>query len=287
MIVRQLNSSDVDQARAMWITRFDDSPSFVNWYFDNRFLPEYSFGSFDNGELLSISHGYPTRVRTADGIVPALMISGVSTKQGHEHKGYMHRVITAQMEYAHQRDIPLAFNKPVNINTYTSLGFVPCTDALFFHADRISVAPCKLIAHDYRVMSELYANIMRNYFGSIVREEAAFAFKMEDYLSDDAKIVMSQDGYAVYFVRDNEVYVDEMLCSNDYLPLLCAIIQKEKLPLSAKLPPDLDLQGEVRPMCVFAATDQNECTTEELQRKLGYITAKGSKSRQCFCIEEY
>ena len=59
MTIRLLNENDKAQAKALWQSTFDDPPAFVDWFFENRFLPSWSVGMFDEDRLISVVHGTP------------------------------------------------------------------------------------------------------------------------------------------------------------------------------------------------------------------------------------
>ena len=51
MNYRPLTEGDRDQAKALWQTCFNDPPAFVDWFFENRYRPEWSAGTFDGTGL--------------------------------------------------------------------------------------------------------------------------------------------------------------------------------------------------------------------------------------------
>ena len=59
MTIRLLTEADREQARGLWQSTFDDPPAFVDWFFENRYLPEWSAGVFRDEEMISVVHGAP------------------------------------------------------------------------------------------------------------------------------------------------------------------------------------------------------------------------------------
>lgn len=292
MIVRQLKNSDKDCSKELWQARFNDSEPFVDWFFEHRYRPQFSFGAFEGELLVAVSHGCPMRIMVRDCVTPALMISGVATREGYEEKGLMHRVVEAQMSFATQMGIPIAFNKPVNLDTYASLGFVPCTDVMLFSAESVNAKPCLERPVDLEMMHRMYSRVMSSYSGSVVRSLCEFKLKMDDYLSDGARILFSDDGYCVYFENEDSAFVEEIVALTEHKPLLSAVQKKSMRPIKAKLPPDCGLNGEIKPMCVYALCDSalmkpySECN--DLQVAFGYRAGgEGREKRICFCIDEY
>ena len=117
------------------------------------------------------------------------------------------------------------------------------------------------------------------YTGFVRRDRDAFRLKMADYAADDAGAFLLREagktvGYCVYFAKE-EVYGEEVLSLTDYGPLLHELrrIAGDR-PASAKLPPDADAPGEVRPQNVMLAP-------EEIWR------AMEASGKPCFCVDEY
>ena len=110
-------------------------------------------------------------------------------------------------------------------------------------------------------------------------EQELFRLKMADYAADDAGAFLLREagktvGYCVYFAKE-EVYGEEVLSLTDYGPLLHELrrIAGDR-PASAKLPPDADAPGEVRPQNVMLAPD-------DIWR------AMEASGKPCFCVDEY
>ena len=90
MTIRLLTRSDLSQTRALWETAFDDPPAFVDWFFENRYLPAWSVGVFDGNKLISAIHGTPMDLSLGDGSFTALMTSGVATIPEERGRGHMY-----------------------------------------------------------------------------------------------------------------------------------------------------------------------------------------------------
>lgn len=88
---RLLTCEDKGQAQLLWHIAFpEDSERFVRWFFDKRFLPGWSAGTFCGDTLISVIHGTPMMLRGQAKSFPALMTSGVATLPGYEGRGIMH-----------------------------------------------------------------------------------------------------------------------------------------------------------------------------------------------------
>ncbi len=257
--VRVLTPSDRDAVRALWELRFDDSPSFRDWFFAHRYSPETSVCLTIDGRIASVAQGYPMRVRLRGITLPALMISGVSTHPDFEKRGLMHRVMTAMMQLCRDFEIPCAFHTPARLPTFFSLGHLPCTDTLRYRSDAAGASPARW--DDVPQLSELtrvYGEASRRYSGVVERDEAAMAQKRDDYLSDGARCVTFRRegrlcGYLFGFDTEDGFYAEEVMALDT--PAYEALLSRLPCGAQAKLPPDLPFAGEITPQGVMGAAN--------------------------------
>ncbi len=259
--LRRHTADDLPAVRALWQARFHDSDAFLDWLFSERYLPSYSVCLTVDGALASSALGYPMLLRVRGKRVPGLMISGVSTAEGFEHRGYMRRVMTAMMELCRADGLLLAFHKPVNLAVYTSLGHLPCADArravLRGPLSPAFPAACS-DAPDIRLMTDCYAASTARYSGCVLRSADDMALKWRDYASDGARCLPlavngAYAGYAVLQPGEDGWDCPELLARSpaDYAALLSL------LPggTFVKLPPDASELGETFAESVMGAAD--------------------------------
>ncbi|MDO4565079.1 MAG: GNAT family N-acetyltransferase [Clostridia bacterium] len=303
MMIRCLEAGDREVAKSLWVHRFpDDPPSFVDWFFENRFNEQYSFGAFEGSELLSVSHGTKMQVRVRDRIIPALMISGVATREGFEGRKLMTSVIRTQMKNAVESGISLAFNKPANPAVYGSLGFTFCSETCFIEGASFRGDSDMEFHWDNGRAFDIYTEATKGYSGCVVRDYSDFCLKVSDYRSDNAAFFMTEQGYCVYYRNEDGAYIEEALSLGSYKRLLTSLYQKFDCPLFGKLPPDCDVEGKRVPMNLYAILNRNALAEEipipleiaalpdkELIAELFGYKREASilPPRTCFCIDEY
>ena len=278
MRIRMLTADDRAQAKALWRSTFDDPPAFVDWFFDNRYLPEWSVGVFDGKELISAIHGTPMELTLKDRYFAALMTSGVATVPQERGKGHMYAAMRFLQAEADERGVHAMFNHPQRPGAYAHLGFRPSTFTKYWQGEG-EYQPGEVMPYSEEKAFSIYASISQRYTGFALRDRDAFRLKMADYAADGAKGFLVKQageivGYCVYFDKE-EVYGEEALSMTGYGPILQELkeIAGDK-PVSAKLPPDADVEGEVVPQNVMLAP-------EKIWKA---IQASG---RPCFCVDEY
>lgn len=285
MITRMLEERDGDACRLLWTARFDDAPAFVDWFFRHRFSPSHSAGTFDGGALASMSLGFPMPLTARQGDVPAWMLSGVSTLPQYERRGLMHRTVRFQMREACARGVPVVFNHPVRLHQYDALGFRPVTDTLYYEGVPSTERDSRFRActPELADMKALYDRLSDACFGCVRRSDDLFALKMQDYLTDGARILGLADGvrllgYAAMFLTDKGAHAEEVVADGAY-PQMLALIGEMGGTVTAKLPPFVEMPGVRRPQNVAALTDERDA--RDVQSLFGY------PSSRCFCVDEY
>ena len=278
MNIRLLREEDREQAKALWQNTFDDAPSFVDWFFENRYLPQWSAGAFEGAELISVIHGTPMELTAGQGSFPALMTSGVATVPRERGKGLMHETMRFLQAYAESRGIHALFNHPQRPGAYAHLGFRPSTYTRYWQGEGTFTSG-EIVPFSEEQAFSVYASIADRYAGFARRDREAFRLKMADYASDEAKGFLLTEagetvGYCVYFDKE-DIYGEEVLSLAGYGPLLHELQRIAGLrPVSAKLPPDADAPGEILPQNVMLAPEDI------------WNTMAGS-GRPCFCVDEY
>ena len=257
---RPLTMADQKQAMEIWELRFDDSLSFIDWFFTERFSPETSFCAEEDGRIVSIAHGSLMQLRIRGVVLPAMMISGVATLPGYEGRGLMKRVLIELFSECRRRNIPLAFHKPSHFSIYRAVGEFPCYDALFHKREHSPLSP--VIWDAVPSASELlrvYEQATARYSGCVVRSLDDVKKRVRDLTIDGARCLVHRtggvlDGYLFASLEsDGSLYCEETLAASPaaYAEMVARLPQETLV----KLPPDVSLPGDIRPWGVVIPVD--------------------------------
>ena len=246
---RALSAADKQQAREIWELRFDDSLSFIDWFFAERYSAETSFCAEQDGKIVSIAHGSVMQLRIRGVVFPAMMVSGVATLPGFEGQGLMKRVLFELFSECRRRNIPLAFHTPSHFSIYRAVGEFPCADALLHTRNTPPETPVVWDAvppaeHLLRV----YEQATQRYSGCVVRSVRDMQARINDLTCDGARCLLHHtggilDGYLFASEED-----DGSLLAEEALALsgeaYCALAARLPLGARLKLPPDAPLPGK-------------------------------------------
>ncbi len=249
--VRIAKQQDMDGFRNLWRICFGDSEQFMDWFFSERYFPEFSVCLLEDDVIMSALQSYPLHVHIRDRILPASMLAGVSTHPDREGRGYMKQIFLRYMQRVRELSIPIVIHTPAHIPTFHSRGHLPVSETLHLELERTQATmPVEISPHslynDLALLQVCYQQATSKYSGCVSRTIADFAYKFRDYGSDGAKCLvhMSADdalGYCVYYKTSELVHVEECFAKDDetltlLLQALCYEADGRKLHV--KLPPD-------------------------------------------------
>ena len=193
-----------------------------------------------------------------DGSFTALMTSGVATIPEERGRGHMYDAMRFLQGEAERRGIRALFNHPQRQGAYAHLGFRPSTFTKYWQGE--GAFPAGEIAPFRREEAFLvYAAMADRYTGIVHRDRDAFRLKMADYASDGARASCSGGGEDRGLLR--LLRQGGGLRGGGPVPARLRSPAHElqriagERSASAKLPPDADAPGEIRPQNVMLAPE--------------------------------
>ena len=253
MTVRVAKKEDKKDFYRLWKVCFGDSDAFCDWFFENRFTPEYSVVLETEGEIASCMQAFPYALRIRGKNVPGAMLCGVSTHPSHRKKGFMGKIFTYEMNHLRQMGCIVAPHTPAVLPSYFSFGHLPVADASYLECDWVpdfesNVELTPIEENDWDKLYPFYASFVKKYSGIIQRTKTDFFRKAADYAADGGKCVAyirnnKIKGYAFYYQTEEQLLCVEAAAEDGYYHYLMKglLAQAKGLAFSAKLPPDLYL----------------------------------------------
>lgn len=251
--VRVAKKEDRNAFCRLWKVCFGDSNAFCNWFFENRFLPDYSIVLETEGEIASCMQAYPYTLRIRGKEVPGAMLCGVSTHPDQRKKGYMGQIFRYEMNHLRGKGCIIAPHTPAVLPSYFSFGHLPVADAGYLECDCVPDfnTDVKLISiekADWEKLFPLYNRFAAKYSGILQRTKEDHLRKAADYAADGGKCAAyiknnEIKGYAFYYqTEDSLVCVEAVAEEGYYHSLMEGLLALGKgLAFSAKLPPWLYL----------------------------------------------
>ena len=250
-VQRICTMEDKPYLRALWQSCFGDSDSFLDYYFEKRFIPEYTVCTIEDDELVNAMYSYPVNMYIRNYIVPSAMLAGFSTDKRYRGRGYMSTAFKILLSKLSDDGIAVAPHTPVKHESYFPLENYTATDTSFISgtADKPKIMPASVNFGRMSDIGKLYAAytlFASKYSGILARSMADFRLKFADLISDGGEFIICEKnnevkGYALYFNGVNGLTAIELIYDDEEtaqsLTTALAFIADNK-PIKIKLPPD-------------------------------------------------
>ena len=235
--------SDIPELKRLWKDIFNDTDSFIDWFFKKRFIPEMSYVCRENSKIICCMHTYPIRLNLGGKETSAVMVSGVSTLPDYRKKGYMRELFAFAEKNLQKKGVGMCFLTPANPVYYQGMGYVHITDYL-----KLENGVLENSVSDYRDLSLLsdsyllegcYNSFASRYSGAVIRAES-FKIKMEEYICENLQCRAAVSGkkiiaYVIYLIKNNCIELAEAIGEPSDLAALISTFGK---PIKGNLPPD-------------------------------------------------
>ena len=250
-IIRSATINDKDAFRHLWNLSFNDTINFRNWFFENRFIAEYSICIEEDNKIVSAVQSSPCFIKIRDSIVPATIMVGACTHPDYKKRGYMKDLYTWYMSYIKTLGIVVCAHTPAVLKTYFNVGHFPVSNTAFIEVEKSNYQKKEILIHldlqkESSTLLKCYNIMAQKYSGIVLRTISDMRLKCNDYMADGAKCVAYKENgvlksYGIYYETCNSVYAEEIvsidnLSQQKIVSTLLSLGIDKKVKI--KLPPD-------------------------------------------------
>lgn len=129
-MIRYSTDGDQLQLHRLWKDVFHSKQEYINAFFQEYYSPEYTLVYEDGGEILSALYMIPYQLKHKKGVVPALYLYALATKEQARGRGIMSSLIQEAHTVAMDRGYACSFLIPAEpglIRYYNRSGYVDQT----------------------------------------------------------------------------------------------------------------------------------------------------------------
>ena len=219
MEIRFCNKRDVEQVKNIWEYCFNDSPEYVDFYFENKFNPESTIALDDEGRIISSIHlnNHTLNMYFKEFEVPYVV--GVSTLPEARGIGRMGELMNASLQYMYNEGYEISILMPIDFRLYTKYGFENCYDILVQNVKVDDLKKFKITgnfrkAEEPEELEEIYRYSQSGYNGYSVRDEVYFEQFIDEMERDGGHIYINYidsepEGYIAYSIDNDNMIVRE------------------------------------------------------------------------------
>lgn len=217
MEIRPLTRNDMDQARALWETCFEDIPAFLDWYFQIRFQPEDGLGVFLDGRLVCDLHLAPREIKLRNQTYSSAYLIALATAPAFRRQGLAKKLLTYALRHLAAKGIGFTFLLPFNTEFYTRLGWGEWADHRLYHLPTAYRRRChpdptatsnspwrfRQVKPEQTLLAEIYEHSFANFDGGLYRSVQDWTCLLLDHTLYGGKTWLATDlsgvpqGYAL------------------------------------------------------------------------------------------
>lgn len=126
MAIRTLHARELDTAKEIWLSCFDDQPAFVDWYFAHRVKPHEVMGYFQGAteqSLLADLHLAPYQIRLRNTVFPSAYLIALATRPAYRRRGIAKEILSYTLAHLAEKGVCFTILLPFDIKFYTRLGW--------------------------------------------------------------------------------------------------------------------------------------------------------------------
>lgn len=248
MCIRWAKPEDFETVKALWKTCFDDSPSFIQYYFQYKYKPENTLVLEADGRIVTALQLNPYILYLNNVGYPTRYIVGVATDPSYRRRGYMRKIMQYAMEWMESR-YALSILMPANNRYYTPFGYeyyadqleITIKDSKEVQIGEPSGELCRGEEKDIPKLVSAYHQYTRKMNGYVLRDEGHYHILFKEIQSEKGEIYFVQEagectGYMIVFEEKDEkgkqIIVQELIYQKiDTLWTLLSFLKKKNLPL--------------------------------------------------------
>ncbi len=224
MEIRFSNKEDIEGVRKLWEYCFNDSPEYIDFYFEKKFKPSTSLILENNEKIISAIHMNQHSISLNHKKFDLSYIVGVSTLPQARSSGKMRELMKFALMDMYKRGQEVSILMPIDFRLYKKYGYENCYDILLETLKVEDLKKFKISGHFQEAkiakdLEEVYKYSVSKYNGFAIRDVDYFKDFIDEMQRDGGYIYINyQDsqaqGYIAYSFDGDRMIVRELYYKN-------------------------------------------------------------------------
>jgi|LFRM01.1.fsa_nt_gb predicted acetyltransferase len=233
-MIRLAREEDTPQIKDLWNYCFDDSPEFIDFFFNSCYIPNNTLVSEEDGRVQSCLQLLPYIMSLRGREVPVYYIVGVGTWPEDRGQGLAKKLLQYGNDVMKERGYDISVLLPFQYDFYRKYGWEVCYDLLIYRkVELISAIATKkqqlnkgtskvesfrkvVMDEDWKTLSDCYFKYMKGYNGYIIRSQKEWSRIIKDIELDHGFAYVYEynnvtQGYILYTIENNTLDVQELV----------------------------------------------------------------------------
>lgn len=225
MIIRYAKSNETENIKEIWNYCFDDSDSFVNYYFNDKYSRFNTVVVDEGEEIVSSLQLNQYKLILNDKLYNSSYVVGVSTLPQVRGRGYMRNIMKFTLRELYAKGQLVSILMPIDYRLYRQYGYEHCYDQLEYTIDIEDLKRFKISGRLHKI-NESHINDLIDISNFFLKDTNGNVYKTDEYYKNLFKEVKSENGYMyihedegnqgyiIYFLNRDKMFVREIFYKN-------------------------------------------------------------------------
>ncbi|HBF8595965.1 TPA: GNAT family N-acetyltransferase [Clostridioides difficile] len=227
MEIRYAKEEEIESIKEIWSYCFNDTESFMKYYFNDKYKSENTVVALDEGKIISSLQLNQYKLLLNSKVYNTSYVVGVSTLPEGRGAGYMNKVMKFTLNELYKKGQLVSILMPIDYRLYRRFGYEHCYDQIEYTINTDDLknfkSSGKMIKSNLSQIDDLIQidrTFLNEVNGNVLKDEHYYENLFKEIQSEDGFLYIHEgnekDGYIVYFLQEDKMFVRELFYKNIY-----------------------------------------------------------------------
>ncbi|MBY2859362.1 GNAT family N-acetyltransferase, partial [Clostridioides difficile] len=225
MEIRYAKEEEIESIKEIWSYCFNDTESFMKYYFNDKYKSENTVVALDEGKIISSLQLNQYKLLLNSKVYNTSYVVGVSTLPEGRGAGYMNKVMKFTLNELYKKGQLVSILMPIDYRLYRRFGYEHCYDQIEYTINTDDLknfkSSGKMIKSNLSQIDDLIQidrTFLNEVNGNVLKDEHYYENLFKEIQSEDGFLYIHEgnekDGYIVYFLQEDKLFVRELFYKN-------------------------------------------------------------------------
>ncbi|HAT6799247.1 GNAT family N-acetyltransferase [Clostridioides difficile] len=225
MEIRYAKEEEIESIKEIWSYCFNDTESFMKYYFNDKYKSENTVVALDEGKIISSLQLNQYKLLLNSKVYNTSYVVGVSTLPEGRGTGYMSKVMKFTLNELYKKGQLVSILMPIDYRLYRRFGYEHCYDQIEYTINTDDLknfkSSGKMIKSNLSQIDDLIRidrAFLNEVNGNVLKDEHYYENLFKEIQSEDGFLYIHEgnekDGYIVYFLQEDKMFVRELFYKN-------------------------------------------------------------------------
>ena len=221
MEIRYAKEEEIESIKDIWSYCFNDTESFMKYYFNDKYKSENTVVALDEGKIISSLQLNQYKLLLNSKVYNTSYVVGVSTLPEGRGAGYMKFTLNE----LYKKGQLVSILMPIDYRLYRRFGYEHCYDQIEYTINTDDLknfkSSGKMIKSNLSQIDDLIRidrTFLNEVNGNVLKDEHYYENLFKEIQSEDGFLYIHEgnekDGYIVYFLQEDKMFVRELFFKN-------------------------------------------------------------------------